>query len=86
MPRPVMFSSRLEQRRKVRRFAVLVAVTVLIIGIALIAVVAMQGFDLLGAAEADRLPLGLAVLGALAGLLVLSLVAYVAVRVFSRVE
>ncbi|MGK2923782.1 MAG: hypothetical protein ACSLE4_13550 [Methyloceanibacter sp.] len=81
-----MFSSRLEQRRKVRRFAVLVAVTVLIIGIALIAVVAMQGFDLLGAAEADRLPLGLAVLGALAGLLVLSLVAYVAVRVFSRVE
>ena len=81
-----MFSSRLEQRRKVRRFAVLVAVTVLIIGIALIAVVAMQGFDLLGAAEADRLPLGLAVLGALAGLLVLSLLAYVAVRVFSRVE
>ncbi len=81
-----MFSSRLEQRRKVRRFAVLVAVTVLIIGIALIAVVAMQGFDLLGAAEADRLPLGLAVLGALAGLLVLSLVAYVAVRVFSGVE
>ncbi len=81
-----MFSSRLEQRRKVRRFAVLVAVTVLIIGIALIAVVAMQGFDFLGAAEADRLPLGLAVLGALAGLLVLSLVAYVAVRVFSRVE
>jgi len=81
-----MFSSRLEQRRKVRRFAVLVAITVLIVGIALIAVVAMQGFDLLGAAEADRLPLGLAVLGALAGLLVLSLVAYVAVRVFSRVE
>ena len=81
-----MFSSRLEQRRKVRRFAVLVAITVLIVGIALIAVVAMQGFDLLGAAEADRLPLGLALLGALAGLLVLSLVAYVAVRVFSRVE
>jgi len=81
-----MFSSRLEQRRKVRRFAVLVAITVLIVGIALIAVVAMQGFDLLGAAEADRMPLGLAVLGALAGLLVLSLVAYVAVRVFSRVE
>ena len=81
-----MFSSRLEQRRKVRRFAALVAVTVLIIGIALITVVAMQGFDLLGAAEADRLPLGFAVLGALAGLLVLSLLAYVAVRVFSRVE
>jgi uncharacterized integral membrane protein len=81
-----MFSSRLEQRRKVRRFAVIVALTVLIIGIALIAVVAMQGLDLLGAAEADRLPLGIAVLGALAGLLVLVLIAYVAVRVFSRVE
>jgi hypothetical protein len=81
-----MFSSRLEQRRKVRRFALLVAVTVLLAGIALIAVVAMQGFDLLGAAGADRQPLGLAVLGALAGLLVLALVAYVALRVFSRVE
>ena len=81
-----MFSSRLEQRRKVRRFAILVAVTVLLAGIGLIAVVAMQGFDLLGAAEADRMPLGLAVLGALAGLVVLSLAAYVAVRVFSRVE
>ena len=81
-----MFSSRLEQRRKVRRFAILVAVTVLLAGIGLIAVVAMQGFDLLGAAEADRMPLGLALLGALAGLVVLSLAAYVAVRVFSRVE
>jgi uncharacterized membrane protein (DUF485 family) len=81
-----MFSSRLEQRRKVRRFAILVALTVLVIGIGLIAVVAVQGFDLLGAAEADRMPLGLAVLGALAGLLVLTLVAYAAVRIFSRVD
>jgi energy-converting hydrogenase Eha subunit A len=81
-----MFSSRLEQRRKVRRFAILVAFTVLVIGIGLIAVVAVQGFDLLGAAEADRMPLGLAVLGALAGLLVLTLVAYAAVRIFSRVD
>jgi len=81
-----MFSSRLAQRRKVRRFAVLVAITVLLAGIGLIGVVAIQGFDLLGVAEADRMPLGLAVLGALAGLLVLSLAAYVAVRVLSRVE
>lgn len=79
-----MFSSRLERRRKARRFAVLVAITVLVAGLGLIAVVAVQGFDLLGAAEADRVPLGLAVLGALAGLLVLSLAAYAAVRVFSR--
>lgn len=81
-----MFSDRLERRRKVRRFALLVALTVLLIGIALIAVVAVQGFDLLGAAEADRVPLGLAVLGALAGLLVLSVAAYVAVRILSREE
>lgn len=81
-----MFSSRLERRRKVRRFAVLVAITVLVIGLGLIAVVAVQGFDLLGAANADRMPLGLAVLGAFACLLVLTLIAYVAVRVFSRVE
>jgi len=65
---------------------VLVAITVLLAGIGLIGVVAIQGFDLLGVAEADRMPLGLAVLGALAGLLVLSLAAYVAVRVLSRVE
>ena len=86
MARPVMFSDRLERRRKVRRFAVLVALTVLVIGLGLIAVVAMQGFDLLGAAEADRMPLGLAVLGALAGLLVLTLVAYIAVRMISRTD
>lgn len=86
MPRPVMFSSRLEQRRKVRRFAVLVGITVLAIGIGLVAVVAVQGFDLLGVAEADRMPLGLAVLAALACVLVLSFFAYFAVRVFSRID
>lgn len=81
-----MFSNRLEQRRKVRRFAILVAISVFLIGIGLVAVVAMQGFDLLGAAEADRMPLGFAVLGALAGVLVLSVAAYIAVRVFSRID
>lgn len=81
-----MFSSRLEQRRKVRRFAVLVAVTVLIIGIALVAVVAVQGFDFLGVAEASRMPMVMATLAAVAGVFVLSLVAYLAVRIFSRVE
>lgn len=86
MPRPVMFSSRLEQRRKVRRFAVLVGITVLAIGIGLVAVVAVQGFDFLGVAEADRMPLGLAVLAALACVLVLSFFAYFAVRVFSRID
>ncbi len=86
MPRPVMFSSRLERRRKVRRFAVLVGVTVLALGIGGIAVVAVQGFDFLARAEADRMPLGLAVLAALACVLVLSVFAYLAVRIFSRVD
>jgi uncharacterized membrane protein (DUF485 family) len=81
-----MFSSRLEQRRRVRRFALIVAVTVFVTGIGLIAVVARQGLDFLGAAEADRMPLGIAVLWALAGLVVLTVAAYVAVRVFSKVE
>ena len=86
MPRPVMFSNRLERRRKIRHFALLVAATVLATGIALVAVVAIQGFDFLGVAEADRMPLGLAVLAALACVLVLSLFAYFAVRLFSRID
>jgi hypothetical protein len=81
-----MFSDKLEKRRKARRFAVLVAVTVLLAGIVLIAIVAVQGFDLLGAAEADRMPMVLATLAAFGGLLVLSLIAYMAVRIFSRVS
>ncbi|WP_141701229.1 hypothetical protein [Methyloceanibacter methanicus] len=86
MTRRAMFSSRLERRRQVRRFAVLVAVTVFAIGIGLVGVFAVQGFDFLGIAEADRLPLGMAVLGAVGGVFVLSLLAYAAVRVFSRIE
>lgn len=86
MPRPVMFSSRLERRRKIRRFALLVGVTVLLIGVALVAVVAIQGFDFLGRAEADRMPLGLAVLAALACVLALSVFAYLAVRILSRID
>lgn len=85
MPRPVMFSSKLEKRRKARHFARLIAATVLVVGLALIGVVAVQGFDLLGAAEADRMPMVFAVLGALAGLLFLSLVAYAVARIYGRV-
>lgn len=80
-----MFSSKLERRRKARRFAILIGATVLVAGLAFIAVVAVQGFDLLGAAEADRMPMVLAVLGAIAGLLLLSLVAYAAARIYGRV-
>ena len=80
-----MFSARLEHRRKNRRWAVVVAAVLLAVGLAVIAVVAMQGFDLLGAAEADWQPMVLGVLIALAGLVVLCLVAYMAVRIYGRV-
>lgn len=86
MTRRAMFSSRLERRRQVRRFAQLVGLTVFAIGLGLVGVFAVQGFDFLGIAEADRLPLGMAVLGALGAVFVLSVLAYGAVRIFSRIE
>jgi len=86
MTRRAMFSSRLERRRQVRRFARLVAMTVFAIGLGLVAIFAIEGFEFLGIAEADRLPLGVVVLGALGGVLALSILAYVAVRIFSRIE
>lgn len=86
MTRRAMFSSRLERRRQVRRFARLVAATVFAIGMVLVAVVAVQGFDFLDVADANRLPLGVAVLGAIGAVFVLSVLAYATVRLFSRIE
>ncbi|MEM7398156.1 MAG: hypothetical protein AAGF48_02930 [Pseudomonadota bacterium] len=86
MTRRAMFSSRLERRRQVRRFARLVALTVFVIGLGLVGVFAVQGFDFLGIAEANRLPLGVAVLGAIGAVFALSLLAYAAVRAFSRID
>lgn len=86
MNRRAMFSSRLERRRQVRRFARLVGVTVLVIGLGLVGVFAVQGFDFLGSADADRLPLGAVVLGAVGGVVVVALAAYAAVRMFSRID
>jgi protein-S-isoprenylcysteine O-methyltransferase Ste14 len=80
-----MFSAKLERRRKNRRWAVAVAATLLVVGIPLIAIFAVQGFDMLGAAEADRMPIVLGVLIGLAGLIVLCLLAYAAIRIFGRV-
>jgi len=86
MSRRAMFSSRLERRRQVRRYALVTAAAVLAIGIAFVAMVAIQGFDFLEVADADRMPLGFAVLGALGAVVALSLVAYAAVRLFSRID
>ena len=75
-----MFSTRLERRREFNRLAVLVAATLLAIGIVLI----VRAFDMLGAAEADRAPIITGVLIALAVLVVLCLIAYAAVRAVGR--
>lgn len=85
MPRPVMFSGRLERRRKNRRWAVVVAATVLAVGLPVIGVVAIRGFDMFGA-DADWQPMALGVLIAVAGLVALCIVAYVAVRAYGRVR
>ena len=79
-----MFSTRLERRRQFNRLAVLIAATLLVVGIALIAVWAVRAFDLFQAAEADRTPIITGVLIALDVLLVLCLIAYAAVRAVGR--
>lgn len=79
-----MFSPKLERRRQFKRLAVVAAATVLVVGIALIAVWAVRAFSMLGAAEADRTPIIIGALIALAVLVVLCLIAYVAVRAVGR--
>ena len=84
MLRSAMFSPRLERRRQFNRLAVLVAATLLAVGIALITVLAVRAVDILGAAEADRAPIITGVLIALAVLVVLCLLAYAAIRAVGR--
>jgi polyferredoxin len=79
-----MFSAKLERRRRIHRWAVIVAATVLACGLALIAIWAAQAYDMLGTVEAGLAPVILSVLIALAGLLVLCFGAYTAVRVYGR--
>ncbi|MGH6734585.1 MAG: hypothetical protein ACRECX_00685 [Methyloceanibacter sp.] len=79
-----MFSDKLARRRRIHRWAVVTAVSVLLVGLALIAVWAVQAFDMLAVTDAGSGPLVLAVLIALGGLLVLTLAAYIAVRAYGR--
>jgi len=80
-----MFSAKLERRRRIHRLAILTATTLLVVGIAVIAIWAVQAFDMLGVAGADRGPVLLGVLIAVGALLLLCLIAYAAVRMFGRV-
>ena len=66
------------------RLAVLVAAIMLAVGIALIAVWAVQAFDMLAAAEVDRTPIIVGVLIAFSVLVVLCLITYAAIRAVGR--
>jgi hypothetical protein len=79
-----MFSATLERRRRIHRLAILVAATLLAAGMALIAVWAVRSFYMLEAVDADRAPIVIGVLIALAGLCVLCFIAYAAVRAVGR--
>jgi hypothetical protein len=79
-----MFSTKLDRRRQFNRLAFLAAGTLLAVGIALVAFGAVRAFNMLEAAEADRAPIIIGVLVALAVLVVLCLIAYAAVRAVGR--
>jgi uncharacterized membrane protein (DUF485 family) len=79
-----VFSAKLERLPQFDRLAVLVAATLLAVGIALIAVWALRALNMLEAAEVDRAPITIGVLIALAVLVVLCLIVYAAVRAVGR--
>jgi hypothetical protein len=73
-----------ERRWRFHRLAILVAATLFAAGIALIGIWAVRASSMLAAADAHHAPITLGVLIALAGLLMLCLIAYGAVRAFGR--
>jgi hypothetical protein len=79
-----MFSAKLERQKRFHRLAILVAATVFATGVVLIAIWAVRASSMLTTADADRAPIIIGVLIALAGLFALCLLAYGAVRVFGR--
>ena len=79
-----MFSARLERLRQFDRLAELVAATLLAGGIVLIAVWTVRALKMLEGAEVDRAPIITGVVIALAVLVVLCLIVYVAVRAVGR--
>jgi hypothetical protein len=81
---PAMFSAKLERQKRFHRLAILVAATVFATGVVLIAIWAVGTSSMLTTADADRAPIIIGVLIALAGLFALCLLAYGAVRVFGR--
>jgi hypothetical protein len=79
-----MFSAKLERQKRFHRLAIFVAATLFATGIVLIAILAVRASSMLMAADANRAPIIIGVLIALAGLFALCIVAYGAVRAFGR--
>ena len=79
-----MFSAKLERQNRFHRLAILVAATVFATGVVLIAIWAVRASSMLTTADADRAPIIIGVLIALAGLIPLCLVVYSVVRTFGR--
>jgi multidrug resistance efflux pump len=70
-----MFSAKLERQKRFHRLAILVAATVFATGVVLIAIWSVRASSMLTTADADRAPIIIGVLIALAGLFALCLVA-----------
>jgi hypothetical protein len=81
---PAMFSATLQRRRRFHRLAILAAATLFGAGTILISIWAVRGFWMFEVAGADRTPIVLGLLIALASLLVLCLIAYGVVRAFGH--
>jgi hypothetical protein len=79
-----MFSATLERRRRINRWALAVAATLLAIGVPLIVIWAVRAYDMLGIVGANRMPIVFSVLVAIVGLLILCLVAYASIRAYGR--
>ncbi len=85
MARKALFSSKIEERRRYQVLAVSVTATLFLAGLGLIGFGAFRGFDMFVGTDADRTPIMLGVLIALAGLLVVCLIVYGAIRAYGRV-
>ena len=75
-----MFSRRLERRQKFHHLGIVVAATLFVAGVALIAISTIRGLNMFQVLEADRAPVFAGMLIALVALSFLCLVSYFLVR------
>ena len=75
-----MFSSTLGRRRKFHQLGIVVAATLFVAGVALIAISTMRGLDMFQVIEADRAPVIAGMLIAVAALCLLCVISYYIVR------